>query len=38
MNPEKGEKGGGVGFDAAGPLALLFWVMEDSRAGPGTSR
>lgn len=36
-NPEKGEKGGGVG-DETGPLpALLFWVIDDSNAGPGIS-
>lgn len=35
VNPEKGEKGGGVGD---GALALLCWVTDDSKAGPGTSR
>lgn len=36
--PEKGEKGGGVGDDTGPPPALLFWVMDDSKAGPGISR
>lgn len=36
MKLEKGEKGGGVGLDA-GTLALLFCVIDDNRAGPGTS-
>ena len=36
MNAENGEKGGGVGADA-GPFALLFWVIDDNKAGPGIS-
>ena len=39
---EKDEKALGVGAEGAEgagtvPLALLFWVMDDSNAGPGMS-
>lgn len=37
MNPEKGENAGGVGL-GTGLFALLFWVIEESKAGPGTSK
>lgn len=37
VNVEKEEKpGGGVGVET-GPLALLFCVIEDNKAGPGMS-
>ena len=35
-NCEKEEPGGGVGVDN-GPLALLFCVIDERSAGPGTS-
>lgn len=37
LKAEKAENGGGgVGADA-GPLALLSWVRDESKAGPGIS-
>ena len=36
VNAENGENGGGVDAET-GPLALLFCVIDDNKAGPGMS-
>lgn len=38
LKAEKAENaGGGEDVDGSGPLELLSWVMDERRAGPGTS-